>query len=216
MPVLCNILHVSILCDSCSVSAPANDPAPVLQLEARRLSAVAIALHERALMLPADPSRPSPLLQLREPVLLGGAREARSVDPELLALPLPLVSAAAPEDEGAPQVFPSVLQMQADAEVADAARAYLLRLLQGLVGDGLSEEPAGPQRGAAAVRAQLVQRLRDPELLLFVSLLLGDDLRVGVDQNSPVRVLCEALLKEGDCLPAEALAVLEATRRALL
>jgi hypothetical protein len=208
---------------------PSNEKG--LQLEAHRLSGQAVALHSRGHIDPAVDSAAPHLVMLREPVLPGGGREASEVDALLLAVPLPLVREKVNGSaEGAP-MFPSLLQMQRDDASASAAQAYLRRLLEDLVGDSLTED--GEAGGtSAAIRAsrgsprrgrELLQRLLDPHLLLYLSVLLGDG--AGEPQNgseSPLALLCaevRGLLAapqgEGCSLSLSALATLDAIRTAL-
>jgi hypothetical protein len=213
---------------SCSVQPSKEDG---LQMEAYRLSNRAVALHSRGHIDPAVDSAAPHMVRLREPVLLGGGREASEVNALLLAVPLPLVREKANGSAEGAATFPSLLQMQRDPASASAAQTYLRRLLGDLVGDSVTED-AGPGGTAAAMRAgrggprrgrELLHRLLDPHLLLYLSVLLGD----GADEpqngsESPLALLCTevrgllaAPLGEGCSLSMSALAPLDAIRTAL-
>jgi hypothetical protein len=208
---------------------PSNEKG--LQLEAHRLSGQAVALHSRGHIDPAVDSAAPHLVRLREPVLLGGGREASEVDALLLAVPLPLVREKVNGSAEGAAMFPSLLQMQRDPASATAAQTYLRRLLDDLVGNSFTED-VGPGETAAAMRAsrgssrrrrELLRRLLDPHLLLYLSVLLGD----GADEpqngsESPLALLCaevRGLLAapqgEGCSLSLSALATLDAIRTAL-
>jgi hypothetical protein len=210
-----------------------------LQLEAYQLSSQALDLHRAGTI---SNSSSGEVLLLSAPVLVGGAQETQALDSLLLAVPLPLGRATTPEGaEAAGDVlrhssFPSLLELQASEDCALGARAFVQRLVDALVADTLREDlPTGPG-GRSSVRGK-VDALRDPQLLLFLALQLGDVVpadsvegaaepaeQPGQGSSSPAAVLCRFLRATASAdtaagsplsLPVEVAAVLDAARRSL-
>lgn len=209
-----------------------------MQLEAYQLNAQALEFHRTGVILNSSSGASSrEILHLSAPVLVGGAQETSVLDPLLVAVPLPLVRAISAEQD-APALrhnsFPSLLELQGSADSAQGARAYLQRLLDALVGDTLDEAAPAARRAIVGVRGR-VDALRDPQLLLYLALQLGDvapaDFPEGGvgraeqagEDSSPVAVLCRFLRDQSACadtgtalpLPIEVAAVLDAARRSL-
>lgn len=174
------------------------------QLDAYALSSLALELHNRSQILPPGPNSAPNIVQLKEPVILSDGREATEVDALLLAAPLPLVELAATEGHGASAQladtpFPSLLLMQRDIEAAGCAQGYLRRLLDALLEDQRTGDKDSRGGGVRrSVRQDLLRRLADPQLLLYLALLLGDgpasDAGHGIHGPfSPLAALCGEL-----------------------
>lgn len=218
-----------------------------LQLEAYQLSTQALELHKACVLLQSSDSRPGSSsgvpsreeLRLSVPVLVGGTQEVQALDSLLLAVPLPLVRAAAGESPVGAVLrhssFPSLLELQASRDSAQGARTYLQKLLGALVGDSLLDEstPAAARAAGGGARGR-PDALRDPQLLLYLALQLGDvaptDRTEGQaeqteeDSRSPSAVLFRFLRDSAGAdpaysalapLPVEVAAVLDAVRRSL-
>jgi hypothetical protein len=215
-----------------------------LQLEAYQLSTQALELHKTGVLLTSSAGSNSRVpnnreeLRLSAPVLVGGTQEVQALDCLLLAVPLPLVRAAAGGGTAGAVLrhssFPSLLELQASRDSAQGARAYLQRLLDALVGDSLDEDAPAAARAAGGGARGRPDALRDPQLLLYLALQLGDvapaDRTEGQaeqteeDSRSPSAVLFRFLGDSADTdpdssaqppLPLEVAAVLDAVRRSL-
>jgi len=190
-------LHLRKICKSSNDTEPfivlsVNGLNEEVSVEAHQLSAESIFLHEKGAIV-RERVGENALIRLTEPVLVGGVQEVTSVDPMLFAVPIAVRSAANSssgcigcssaegEDEGVfeIQAFPSLHDLNSDAETAKRARIYVSKLLRAFLtahsqGGEIISGGSGGSGGGKRDKRELEKRLRDPHLLLFLSLLVGD------------------------------------------
>jgi len=124
---------------------------------------------------PAGASSGGGVVDLLGPVLLPNFVESRQVDSQLLVVPVAVctspttataaaaTSATATATTTTSSSFPSLQQMQADDAAAKEAKKYLRKLLRQVLSRKGSQE-----------EEETMKRLRDINLLLYLSLLLDE------------------------------------------
>lgn len=146
-----------------------DDEVERTKFEAFQFSEQALALHRRGILSatkipPTGPNSDPSLVTLSNAVLLPNAVESTHVDSQLLVVPVRIRASNAVDSGRWVHAFPSLAEMQHSEPLQRSAQQYLRRIL-----DKVVRKPWG-----SAESMEAVSRLRDLNLLLYLSLLLDE------------------------------------------